>query len=484
MNKKLIVKTIIDDISKSVNNSWTKEEKIRYVYISLGKLLNKNVKFFYSLGHKLENKNYTYEQIKNIYESKRLYTTNVICKSVALILMRIYKKIGINCELIKTTSCATFIEDDKKINIHHYFLSVNGTDNKNYFLTLIPDLYNIQYNMPTKHFANYIEYKRLNKKTGKYEQVYEGKEIIPTILSDEELKKIDEKIGYLHSYTINKNKKELTYDDIFLDNLRDFIKQYGYYRCLALETDFYKQIMNYKVNNNLTIKEYLNDGFSEIKDLDPWFNYINKKLKERLYNTNNKLYNESIGKVKTLRKYVLEKKNNRFRMVFELLCAEFIDEKYKIKNDGTCTTPYITKKFETLFPKIFNCNEKSNPITKCFNGLAEQLDFIDKILEIMFCELKNDNTNNDIVTNPKTTIIKNRIKRSVIYNKKNNEYNIIFSIDNKNIYYYFNPNSGEFRKIKNILELISDNNIIINDELKNKMKKVENIEYTKKLKYK
>ena len=133
-----------------------------------------------------------------------------------------------------------------------------------------------------------------------------------------------------------------------------------------------------------------------------------------------------------------------------------------------------------MFPKFFNFNEKSSPLTSSFTGLAEKLDFIDLFIETMFPELRVSNSSIGIKTDNKLNIIRNRIQRYVIYSTKRNQYDIIFSIDNSNNYYHLDPVKGIFNKVTNILDLISDEFIIVTDELKNRMLEVEDIESNNK----
>ena len=85
INEEQKLKIIEEEIVKSINPSWNKDEIIRYVYLYIGKYISKNVGFFYSLGRKLENKNYDYKKIKSTYESKQIRNLSVICKSSAII---------------------------------------------------------------------------------------------------------------------------------------------------------------------------------------------------------------------------------------------------------------------------------------------------------------------------------------------------------------------------------------------------------------
>lgn len=484
MSSQKSINYIINDIANSVNKNWSKEEQIRYVYITLGKLVSKNVRFFYSLGDKLEAKNYTYTRLKNVYESKKLNSLSVICKSAALMLQRIYSKLGINSTLIKTIDYGTYKDknSESEFNIHHYFLCVDGSYNRRYFLTIIPDLYNIQYGFSTKHFANNIDYERIVN--GKKEQVYEGEKINVYPMSEDEIRELDESIGYITPYYALVNGKIIKksdYNDVFIEFLREFIKKDNYQRLLGLETTFYKKASAFQIESGLTAYNYLNGNNVEVKKLESWFNYLKQLVSDR-FDEDDPLYKDSIGKVNGLKKAIENKNGEKFRIIYELLCANFIKSKYKYKKNSICTTKYITKKFGFLFPRFFSCNEINlKPITAQFKGIAEQLDFIDLFIDNMFLELKIESANYGHKINPKYSLIRNRIQRYVILDKLTNEYNIIFSIDNSNIYFYFNPNTGEFRRVVNILEILSDHNIIISDELKNQIKNVEKIERKKRI---
>lgn len=471
------LKIIEDGIINSINPEWNKDEIIRYVYIYIGKLISKNVDFFYSLGGKLEYKNYSFNKLKRTYESKRINNLSVICKSSAIILKRIYDKLGIDSELMETVDYNQFTdqETNEKLDVHHWFLCVTGENSKKYFLTIIPDLFFIQFNMKTKHFANRIDYYR--EVDGKKIQIYKGPQINNTTLTDDEIEKIDEKIGYIIPYYIEENngkrKKYNGYDDIFLENLRTYSRKNNYIIELGYDTDFFKDIISYKVNDR-TIEEYLNTNSFDMNEIDKWIQYI--KERATFYGHNPDIDKEVNGKILALRKSIENKDAKKYRNLIGQLGTNFVNDIYKIGENDYCSLTYIEKKFEYLFPKFFSCNESAKPLTSKFTGLAEQLDFIDMFIENMFPELKTSRASAGIKLNPKYSLVRNRIQRYVVYSTKRKKYDIIFCIDNSNTYFYFNPISGKFAKIGNLLNLISDEFIIVSDELKNRMREVENIE--------
>ena len=476
-NEESKLKIIEEEIIKSINPSWNKDEIIRYVYLYVGKYISKNVSFFYSLGRKLDNKNYDYKKIKSTYESKQIRNLSVICKSAAIVLQRIYKKLSIKSNLVETTQFNPFIDEESNetLEVHHWFLAVTSDNDRIYFLTIVPDLFNIQFNMKTEHFANNITYIRVNKK-GEEEIQYKGPEIKHTVLSDEEISRIDEKIGYIIPYTVkegNKQKRYDGYDNIFIENLRTYVRKNNYLMELGYDTDFFKDIMNYNVNNML-IEEYLNTKDFSMEEIDKWIEYI--KERATFYGHNPKDDKDVNGKIIALRTSLQNKDAKKYRNLVGQLGINFVDEKYKIVKGGYCSQEYLEKKFEYLFPKFFNFNEKSTPLTERFTGLSEKLDFIDMFIENMFPELREAKASAGIKLNPKYSLYRNRIQRYVIYSTRRKQYDIIFSIDNSNTYYYLDPVKGIFKKLNNLLNLISDEFIVVSDELRNRMQEVENIE--------
>ena len=178
-----------------INPEWSTLEKIRYVYVTIGGLIQKHTDFFFSVDNKLGDANLSLDEIKEIYRDKKdTGDLKVICRSAAYILERIYTELGIESKLVKTNSIISAVQDEEEYLIHHWILVVKDGDN-NYFLTLSADLAYIQMGMETRHFASNIPYTR---NMGDREvQVYQGEEIKPTVLDKKTLRDIDIKIGYL-----------------------------------------------------------------------------------------------------------------------------------------------------------------------------------------------------------------------------------------------------------------------------------------------
>ena len=267
-----------------------------------------------------------------------------------------------------TTSFNHFENGTDALDIYHWFLCVTGEKDRNYFLTIIPDLYFIQFNMKTKHFANRIDYLRDSGDGPK--PVYQGEEVKVHAMSDEELEEIDKKIGYLKSYVEKEDGTLVTeYDNIFVDYLRKYIRTNQYVVDLGYEMPFYNEVTTYKVKDDMNIYDYLNNGYRNQDDLDKWFKLLTDKIDER-FEDNPAKYRECIGKVNGLKKCIKTNNARKFRVLMGILASDFVPEKWQVDENNYCSTEYLTKKMEFLFPRLFSCNEEFPPLTARFTGLA------------------------------------------------------------------------------------------------------------------
>ncbi len=245
-----VVKHVVD----GVNPEWLTLYKIRYVYLALGKNLQKDTDFFFSVDNKLADKNMSIEEIEKIYEdTKNSGDFKVICRSAAYILQRIYDELGIKSQLVKSNNNVINYEmDDKSVTINHWFLAVYDDLDNAYFLTLASDLPYIQMNMQTRHFATNIPYKK-QAKSGEEIQVYCGEEIHHTVLGDKELRDVDLKIGYIkNQYRYDSNYRQskewhYNYDDAAISMLTAALKNNNlYYELEEQSTKFYNRVTEFK----------------------------------------------------------------------------------------------------------------------------------------------------------------------------------------------------------------------------------------------
>lgn len=288
----MTINEAVDFIIKGVKDEWSALEKIRYVYLELGKILYKNTDFFFSVDNKLGDKNLTIEEIEKIYDDKKdSGDLKVICRSAAYILQKVYDILGIKSELIKSNNNIINYEDedkDKSLEINHWFLATYDEDGKAYFLTLASDLPYIQMGMQTRHFATNIPYTK-TQKNGNVIQVYCGDEIKHTVLKDEQLRKIDVNIGYLknyYNYDENyrlSNNVSLNYTDAAIAMLANELKGNKLYYDIEIQnTRFYKKLMEFRsADKELSLYGKKLDSLRK-EDWDVWVKRLCKLVHKKI----------------------------------------------------------------------------------------------------------------------------------------------------------------------------------------------------------
>ena len=377
---------IIDYINSRTD--WGKLEKMRFAYIELGKLVHKDVFFFYTIQNNLlngkEEFQYDIDTIDRLVNSTNAFDYKVICKNSADMLKYIYDHVGIECELRKTIKTDLYKSGDKEVVINHYFLVATGDEDKKYITTLNPDIYNIKINKKTSHFGTKIPYKVneiITKENGEKEkvltQVYEGEEINGTPLSIDELKALDEKIGYQF---INYNGK-LVYTDELLDALEKSYKYNTkllndgeYFNMVSCDTPFYYDICNL-LNGKKTLDEILaSDKVPTQEELDDsYIDYENLSLNENtltdlktfilfevimeIYNKYNLWLDEY-----TLDDYKDKLDDKQYDKMLELFIANFSNKNYT--NLGPYNPIMEFKKTILMLKTIDNIIEKGNNIDK------------------------------------------------------------------------------------------------------------------------
>ena len=120
------VNELIEKVVSSVKSEWTTLEKIRFVYLETGKYLSKNTDFFFSMDGKLDDNNLSLKDLADIYNDDKLVeSTKVICKSSALILKKIYDRLGIKSKLVKSVNNITeYKNGDNLLTVNHWMLAV------------------------------------------------------------------------------------------------------------------------------------------------------------------------------------------------------------------------------------------------------------------------------------------------------------------------------------------------------------------------
>ena len=198
----------------TINPEWSTLEKVRYAYIISGKYLTKHTEFFLTVDEKLDDGKLSTRKLDKVYQGRLTKDewNKMVCKTSATFLREVLDDIGIKSNLVETVKYIKI--KGMKHHLHHFTLCIN-VDGVNIFATPASDYPYIKYGMSTKHFGISVPYILEDK------QIYKGYEINHVVLSKEELKKIDEKIGY--TTTIVKPDKKGKPDNK-CDYIDDFIK--------------------------------------------------------------------------------------------------------------------------------------------------------------------------------------------------------------------------------------------------------------------
>lgn len=232
----------IERIVYGVNNFWTDLEKTRYVYIEVGKLVEKNSEFFFTQSGKLVKNALDEKEMSKINNvTKRSLEKNeewyrVICRSAAILIQMILTRLNIKSHLIKTQSYAPLTPESKK-KVYHWILSVD-IDNTHYALTLAGDLPNIKNGFQTEHFAEPLEYLDF-----KGRPLYQGEKLEFSVLTYPELLKIDKKIGYINTYYYNTKNPEKNYNNNALTFIKTGLRNNSwFYEIVASTLPIYKNM--------------------------------------------------------------------------------------------------------------------------------------------------------------------------------------------------------------------------------------------------
>jgi hypothetical protein len=493
---------IIDEIVSNVNNNWNKDEKIRFVYIELGKKLVKNIDFFLSLDNKLGDKNLTIEQMKDIYDLK-ISSNKVICKTSAEYLHAIFNKIGIESNIEKTVEQDHVGNNENGFNINHFFVSCIGENNKIYFLTLTPDLVNIKLGFETEHFGKKMFY--IDSFTNK--QYYQGPEINCSEFDLDELKEIDIKLGYIKTSYLKKVKKEyipfVDYNSYALKMLTEYHrKNHGYKTslCESSNNKFYIAASKITINKKQTQldsvplkeipKKYIYNW--EIKLANILTLFINKNLHQNLepnFYEKAKKYLKNYNFDKWIKYLLLMTKDTDLQKMFyvfrnlnlemekespngyvirgyiDIIASYFINPNLLPPNNPKkyLSSYYIAQKFSHEMPKILDCGYITS-FSKLEN--TDQNDIFDKILKSLFSEITIYNSYSSDYDD-KLSPINNRIIIAKMKNHKTNKFKFLFYIKSTpdsltgDYAFVYNPQNNSLKRTTIIKEYL-ENDIISN----------------------
>lgn len=312
----MTVSELIDVVVSGINPEWTTLEKIRYVYLEVGKRVSKDTDFFFSVDGKLGEANLTLDEIKEVFYSESGRDLRIICRSGSYILKDIYSRIGIESSVIETYTSISTDPSVGEFDVVHCLLAIYDDDGMAIFATLTPDLPYIKMGDETRNFGSDIPYYR--NYSGVERQIYKGNEIKHKVISREELKKIDLKLGYIdtmypyNDMAQNNGVYNYQYNNASFYMVRDYMKNNSfYYEILEEDTIFYNSLRNFvgRFHNKIEF-DFIDFDTITYEDWDVWvknlcelvairinkeldFNYVNENClttvnwnyEDWLYNT-------------------------------------------------------------------------------------------------------------------------------------------------------------------------------------------------------
>lgn len=198
------------------NSELSETEIVRYIYLDLGKRFSFNLN--YAFGNRdsrkrIYNESFRHDEMENVMNN------NVgICVSMAYIMERILKEVGVDIHTIKSPY------DDSKLA--HVYNIIHGKDGKSYSIDLQEDLMNIQSHFQTEKFGLDLDL------GNRY------------IVSLEEQKKMDIKLGFVNS--------EKPYANEYIYFLKSYL---GYFTKLEDKVKFALENLEFYNESNMKYAE-------------------------------------------------------------------------------------------------------------------------------------------------------------------------------------------------------------------------------------
>ncbi len=249
-----------NEIIAGIPKNYTNDQKLRKLYIEVGKILSKSTEFFYEKNP---------ERQKEIYEHYQLIENReVICRSVVYLYCSLAEKLGISCRPLE-------MDDIEGINFNHWAI-VYENDNKKYLLNPIPDFYRVQLGFSTKSFCHTQDYYACSSETF-------------DTMTDDYLRNLDASIGYI------KSENGLYTDELLFKFGQEVTNKIGKHiiRTSDFYQDYYNILLDLIKNKSLTIEQKL----EEIKKIDYKFDshkeiiqtvfekeIISSKMKKEIHN--------------------------------------------------------------------------------------------------------------------------------------------------------------------------------------------------------
>lgn len=206
---------IYSEILNGVDKSWSFIKKAKYVYNQICKLSRYDERAVYSKNKSLINSMY-YSDI-NVDEPMEPV---LVCRSLNLVYSKLLKRLGISCRCIEKPS---YLQDGYN-DVALIFYDESGNC---FFTNIAADIQWCKYGMKTQFFGTFNKnYPDLNSDAA-----------VVKVLSEQELREIDEDIGYV--------KRDGDYSDIVFRLISSEVKQNVEFKKLLVTTpDIVRQYLS------------------------------------------------------------------------------------------------------------------------------------------------------------------------------------------------------------------------------------------------
>ena len=317
-----------DEIISRIPSSLTNDEKIRYLYVEVGKKLSKNPEFFYESDP---------EKQKEIYDNYQVIENReVICRSVVHLYCNLASKLGLECRPIKMD------ETD------HWAL-VYENDNKKYLINPMQDFYRVQLGFSTRNFCHAEDYHGYSTET------FDS-------MSDEYLRQLDESIGYLNSGCYTEELFEKLSTEMRNKLGIHIVRTSDYYQ------DYYFKMLELIQNKDITISEKL-EIISEIDpELDKHKNTVEEAFEKEIIDNSMKKVIHNLA----FRKLI----NSDLDLKKEKEGSDFVGS-MDVSNLKNMKKQIMLYKFNYMI----NCIPK---YTTSLTGYIENKNFIEELSKFMF----------------------------------------------------------------------------------------------------
>lgn len=246
MNRGKKIEEIIGDIPEGLNDI----EKIRYIYLKLGKYFVYNINFVINENEDTKQKK-VYKKEINL---EKIHTRKYVCSQIAYALASSINKMvpGVSAETMYRAN-HELDEDEEYSETEHMATKIKTKNGEKYLLDLTLDLFRIQNNLQTKEFgfSSYID------------DDYD-------IISLREAREMDNKIGYTFNGIymnefINQMKKEMLDDELVKEYvIGNNIQKINHDTILKYKVDFILKNLDLRDNGPTEAKDFVVYALEEI----------------------------------------------------------------------------------------------------------------------------------------------------------------------------------------------------------------------------